>query len=129
MGTKPVPHHPHRRTAALLDRQVSERQFQRNITDAAEQFGWHWLHVRKSVGRRDGAAAWQTTTNISGWLDLLLWHERQHRVAAAEVKSETGRVTPEQETVIASLAAAGLETYVWYPHDWDDVIKILQGKP
>lgn len=129
MGTKPVPNHPHRRAAALLNANISERAYQRNITDAAEQFGWHWLHVRKSIGRRDGEAAWQTTTNISGWLDLLLWHERQHRVAAAEVKSETGTVTPEQAAVIVSLAAAGLETYVWYPHDWDNVIKILQRKP
>lgn len=128
MGTKSVSDNPRRRAAALLDRQVSERQFQRDVTDAAERLGWHWLHVRKSVGRRDGEAAWQTTTNIAGWVDLLLWHERQHRVIAAELKSEIGTVTPEQATVIASLAAAGLETYVWYPRDWDDVIKILLAK-
>lgn len=129
MGTKSVSNHPHRRAATLLDRQVSETAYQRDITDAAERFQWHWLHVRKSIGRRDGETAWQTTTNISGWVDLLLWHERQHRVIAAEVKSETGTVTPQQKAVIASLVAAGVETYVWYPHDWDDVIKILQGKP
>ena len=106
---------------------VTEALFQRQVTDLADICGWHWLHVRKSLGRRDGKRAWQTTTNLKGWCDLLLW--KPGRVVAAELKSDTGKTTPEQDAVLASLAAAGIETHVWRPADWDAIAATLGRRP
>jgi hypothetical protein len=47
--------------------------------------------------------------------------ERLHRVVAAELKSQRGSVKEEQWAVMRSLAAAGVETYLWRPADWDHI--------
>ncbi len=80
--------------------------------------GWCHLHVRRSIGR---GSRWTTTTNVIGWPDLLLWHERQRRVVAAELKTDTGRPSAEQLAVLASLEAAGIETHVWRPSQFDEI--------
>lgn len=105
---------------------TTEAQFQRQVTDLADIYGWRWLHVRKSVGRRNGSAAWQTTTNLKGWPDLLLW--RSGRMVAAELKSATGKVTPEQSEVLASLRGAGVDVYVWRPDDLEDIAACLSRR-
>lgn len=88
--------------------------------------GWRVLHVRKSLGRRNGGRAWQTTTNIKGWPDLFMWKER--RTLAAELKSEDGTTTAEQREVLGSLRAAGVEAYVWRPSDLDEAKRVLSRK-
>jgi hypothetical protein len=84
--------------------------FQAQIVDAARIFGWSHLHVRKSIGRRGGARGWQTTTNVRGWPDLLLWHPTRGGALAVEVKVPPDRATPEQEAVLADLAASLLKS-------------------
>jgi hypothetical protein len=101
----------------------TEAEFQAQVVELATICGWTWLHVRKSIGRRNGKSAWQTTTNLKGWVDLLLW--RPGRMIAVELKSRTGKTTPEQDAVLASLAEAGVETYVWRPSDWDEIAAVL----
>ncbi len=98
---------------------LTEAEWQGQVIDLARIHGWHHLHVRRSIGRRNGERGWQTATNIDGWPDLFLWHEGQRRVMAVEVKSETGRVTAAQEQVLGSLTAAGIECHVWRPADLD----------
>lgn len=104
---------------------LSEADFQRQVCDLAKVLGWKFLHVRKSMGRRGGAAGWQTTTNIAGWPDLLLF--KPGRIVAAELKSDVGVATPEQRDVLADLEAAGAQAFVWRPRDWDDVVRVLRG--
>lgn len=106
---------------------LSEAAFQQQVTELATICGWTWLHVRKSIGRRQGKAAWQTTTNLKGWCDLLLW--RPGRIVAAELKSDKGKTTPEQDDVLASLRAAGVDTYVWRPANWGDIARVLGARP
>lgn len=101
---------------------VNEAAFQSQITDALNLYGWQWLHVRKSIGKRDGKDAWQTTTNIKGWPDLFCWHERTGRILAAELKGTGGVVKPEQPVILASLALTGVETHIWWPKDLDEAL-------
>ena len=52
------------------DASLSEADFQRQVVDYAHIMGWRVMHVRKSMGRRGGQVAHQTTTSIKGWPDL-----------------------------------------------------------
>lgn len=123
---------PIRTPRAMLDQArrntaeaLTEEQWQQQVVQLAGFYRWRHLHVRRTIGR---GKRWTTSTNVVGWPDLLLWHEQQQRVVAAELKSERGPVRPEQLEVLASLEAAGIETYVWRPSDLDEVQRALSGK-
>lgn len=103
--------------------QITEREFQAQVVELAHLLGWTVLHVRRSVGRRNGVAGWQTTTSVIGWVDLFMW--KPGRVVAAELKREKGRLTDEQADVIRSLTAAGVPCEVWRPSDWPRIKEVL----
>lgn len=106
---------------------VTEAEFQAQVLDLARVFGWRVMHVRRSVGRRNGAAGWQTTTSIKGWPDLFLFHPKQGRHLAAELKADGGKLRPEQVQVLADLELSGVPAYVWRPSDFDDIARLLRG--
>ena len=110
------------RPAKLRDRASSETGWQHTVIETAELYGWAHMHVRKMP---DGKGGWLTPTSCAGWPDLLFWRER---LLAVELKTNTGRLTPDQSAVLASLDAAGVETHVWRPRDWDDVTAALSGR-
>lgn len=101
-----------------------EATFQTQVVKTAKKLGWSHLHIRRTRGSR---GEWTTSTNLPGWPDLFLWHPT-HGVIAAELKSATGKIRPEQETVLESLAAAGVDTRVWRPGDWDEITATLTGQ-
>lgn len=103
---------------------ITETEWQTQVVELAHLLRWQHLHVRRSIGK---GRSWQTTTNIVGFPDLLLWHP-QHGFAALELKSETGKATDEQVAVLASLAAAGARTMIARPSDIDAVTALLQGR-
>lgn len=110
--------------SALPD--VSEAVFQQQVVELATICGWTCLHVRRSIGRRGGKQAYQTTTSIKGWVDLLIW--RPGQIIAVELKSEKGRLTEEQRECLAGLAAAGVPVYVWRPSDFEELARVLAPK-
>ncbi len=103
---------------------LTEAEWQAQVVELAHILGWEVLHVRRSIGRRNGKAGWQTTTSIAGWPDLLMW--RGPRLIAAELKSETGKATREQLRVLAGLRAAGVETFLWHPSDLPEIADALR---
>jgi len=102
----------------------TEAEFQQQVIELAHLLGWKHLHVRRTIGRKN---QWVTSTNVKGWPDLFMWNERSRLVIAAELKSAKGEATPEQEEVLASLHAAGIQTYLWRPSDWDEITAALRG--
>lgn len=102
---------------------VTERDWQRQVTDAAELFGWQWVHFRPAQTQH----GWRTPVSGplgKGWPDLMLVRER---VIFAECKRQDGsRVTPEQQAVHSALRAAGALVYVWRPADLPDVLDALR---
>lgn len=108
----------------ILHPAITEAEWQDQVITLAHLLGWRHLHVRRSIGK---GQRWTTATNIKGFPDLLLWHERQQRIIAAELKTDKGRTTLEQDEVLASLKAAGVPAYVWRPRDLDEVQRILSG--
>jgi VRR-NUC domain len=101
--------------------QVRESDWQATVVELLEVYGYRTLHVRRSIGK---GQRWATTTSIAGWPDLLAW--RPNRLVAIELKSQGGKVTPEQEQVLAELADAGVETRVARPSDFDELARWLK---
>ena len=92
-----------------------EKLFMNKIVRAAAAFGFSPYHTHDS--RR----------SHPGWPDLVLIDPlKQKRVIFAEIKTEKGKVTPEQQWWINSLVACGQEAYIWRPSQWDDIIATLR---
>lgn len=84
---------------------MTERQLQDAIVEMARLLGWLAYHTFDS---RHSAA---------GFPDLVLL--RGHQLIFAELKSETGRLSPEQDAWIAALQDTRRVTVaVWMPHHW-----------
>lgn len=110
-------------SARLADRDrmlrlVTERQFQAQVEGILTAYGWRWFHApanRPVNGRIQNVRA--------GWPDLFAI--RGDRAIAVELKTETGRTTPDQDAWLAELAVTGVECYVWRPRDLETARRIL----
>lgn len=91
---------------------ASEKGFQQTVIDLAHLRRWLTYHTFDS---RHSAA---------GFLDLVL--VRGQRLIFAELKSETGKLSPQQKSWFCALMAANQEVYVWRPVDWNDIQRILE---
>jgi hypothetical protein len=97
----------------VLDRATSERAFQLAIVELAELHGWLWYHVPDS------------RLCPPGFPDLALC--RPPILALMELKSETGRLRPEQAKWLEWLAQCGqIVSGVWRPSDWDEIEETLR---
>lgn len=104
---------------------LSEKDWQLQVTDLALRLGWQYLHIR--AGRT--ADSWRTPISGplgKGWPDLLLCRPRDARVLAIELKRDGAKTTPEQDNVLEILGASGVETHVFRPADFDDVLEVLR---
>ncbi len=102
---------------------LTEAGWQAEVLDLAQYLGWACLHVRPTIGK---GGQWTTSTSVVGFPDLFCWHPR-HGFAAIELKSERGKVRPEQAEVLHQLEAAGARTLIARPSDIDTVISLLRG--
>lgn len=98
---------------------MSEREFSALIVDVARLGGWHRYHTFDSRRSSHGFPDWVFT--------------RDGRLIFAELKSEKGKLSPNQEIWIAELKlVAGLndnvQVFVWRPSDWDEIVSVLTGR-
>ena len=107
---------------------VTEKEFQASVQELAVPCGWRTYHVhdsRRQVRDRGGLPAYVGDKDIKGFPDLVL--VRPPRTIFAELKKEKGRVTPEQRQTLNLLGECpGVETYLWRPSDWDQIMDILK---
>ncbi len=91
---------------------ITEKTFQAQVEQLARTLGWLCYHT------------WNSIHSAKGFPDLVLV---KHRVIFAELKrSETGKLTADQQMWIDALKAANQEVYVWRPRDWDQIVRILR---
>lgn len=108
---------------------ITEAELQAMVVELAHLAGWMIQHTRPA---RTADGGWRTPIQgHKGFPDLVLVHERHGRVIFAELKSETGRVRPEQrEWATALQATTGRSDVVqyrlWRPSDWDDIERTLR---
>lgn len=115
---------------------LSERDFQRQVTDLADILGWKWAHFRPAQTSR----GWRTPVSGSlgeGWVDLTLIRRRDRRLIFAELKSDKGALSVHQAEILDLLRefeaprSAGatwpprIQVVVWRPSDIDAIAEIL----
>jgi hypothetical protein len=99
--------------ASELARSTTEAELLAFVRDLALLRGWLVHHAGDS--RRSDA----------GLPDLIL--VRPPRVVFAELKTERGRLRPEQKLWIDALGACpGIEAYLWRPSDSDAIVSALR---
>lgn len=83
------------------------------VVDLARLRGWATYHPFLSIH------------SPRGWPDLVLC--RPPRLVLAELKSEKGKVSPDQERWLEMLGACdGVEAFLWRPSDFDRIVEVLR---
>jgi hypothetical protein len=92
---------------------VTEKDFTQTVRELARLCGWLEYHTHDS--RR----------SPSGFPDCIF--VRRGRMIAAELKSDTGRVSPDQAAWLEALGAVeGVEVDVWRPSMWSAIEEALR---
>ena len=99
-----------------INKSMSEAEYLAQIISLLELLGWEYYHVfeQRAYARRTS----------KGFPDIVAI--RHTRVLFLEVKSERGKVSPEQKTWLNALKATGNEAYVLRPSDWEAVVALLK---
>lgn len=106
--------YPGSKTAKSPDQlpRLSEAAFMRQVLDLARLLKWRPYHTHDS--RRSNA----------GFPDLCLVRER---VVWIELKSNGGKLRPDQTAWVEDLRRAKAEVYVFRPSDWPEIERVLGG--
>jgi len=107
---------------------VSEREFQKTVVEYAQATGWLCYH-QVDMGFKDPETGRQSYSRRigPGFPDLVL--SGHGRVLFIELKSEKGRMRPEQQVWADSLnECPGIENYLLRPSDWDEIEEILSSE-
>lgn len=101
---------------------VSEALFTQQVLQLASALNWRSAHFRPAMTSQ----GWRTPVqgDGKGFFDLVLI--RTPRVIFAELKSERGKLSPEQVEWMESVAGCPTENYTWKPNQLDDVARILK---
>lgn len=97
---------------ARAARDMAEAVLQRRVQELATTLGWAWYHAPDN---RPGGRAGRVQRVVAGWPDLVL--VRGRRIVYRELKTHTGRVSPEQARWHELLTIAGADVAVWRPLD------------
>jgi hypothetical protein len=105
------------------NRRLTEAEFLNQVIELAHLTGWRVAHFRPALTAR----GWRTPVQAdgAGFPDLVM--TRRERCIAAELKREVGgAISPEQVAWLAAFDAAGLETAIWRPSDFDRIAEALR---
>ncbi len=103
---------------------LNESDFMQQVIDLGHLYGWTIAHFRPAWSR-DGKRCMTTVqADGKGFPDLCM--VKQFRLIFAELKSEGGRLSPEQEAWISVLnCSMRCEVYIWKPENWLEIVNIL----
>lgn len=99
-------------------REISEKAYQKQITDLATMYGWRWVHFGDSRNTNKHGQQFGDK-NAAGFPDLLCI--RPPEMVVIEVKRELGKTKPNQDEWLADFAASGIDAYVSRPSNFDEV--------
>jgi hypothetical protein len=106
-----------------LDLAMSEEDLQAQILQLAKLEGWLRHHTRPARTQDGG---WRTPLQgDKGYPDLTLAHP-DGLVVIAELKTQRGKPTVEQDVWLDALNGAELYSACWRPSDWDFIEQLLR---
>ena len=106
---------------------VSEADFQKTVIELAQKMGWLVAHFRPARTEK----GWRTPVSADGkgFPDLIMVHEQYGWIVVAEIKSETGKVTPEQDKWLKAFQAClPFDVFTWRANDdkdWEEIQNTL----
>ena len=111
-----------RTPSAAFSKTVSEAAFQDAVIDLAHVLGWKVAHFRPAKTNQ----GWRTpvAADGKGFPDLVM--VRGERLIFAELKSEKGKMSPEQDAWMEALRFTGALIAVWQPRHWDHIVQELK---
>lgn len=94
---------------------MTHAQLQGQVREVAKRLGWERIYHTYNSKRSD-----------SGFPDLVLC--RPKRLIFAELKTEGDTATiPQQQWLdMLNISVPGIECYLWYPSDLNNIVDILQ---
>jgi len=99
---------------------ISEAEFTTQVVKLAQLYGWCVCHIRPAKTGR----GWRTAIQGDpGLPDIIA--ARGGIVVGAELKVGKGKATPAQ---IRWLKEWGLNGYLWWPRDWDQIEDVFSGR-
>ena len=111
----------------MEQRKMTERQFQQWVLNTAHALGWKCYHHDTQLPTRatvDGRVIRTRAMVGKGFPDIVA--VRGSQCLMAELKTEKGKLSPEQEAWAEALRdVKGIRYYIWRPHDMDDITEIL----
>ena len=87
--------------------------------------GYSYLHLRPARTKNGWVTPVQGPLG-KGWPDLLLMRPKDRRTIYVELKTDKGKLTPEQDGMQDFLTVMHFECYCWRPKDWDEIVRILR---
>jgi len=105
------------RGRAAVHALVTEDQFERWTAGVAKRGGWHGVHTRKSFGVMMGVFV-EDAFGIPDWI-----FSNGVRTIWRELKSQRGRVSPQQRVWIDRLVSSGQDAKVWRPSDEREILE------
>ena len=96
---------------------MTENELLTCVIDLAHLYSWRVLHIRPA--RTEKGYRTPLQGDGVGWPDIFA--VRDERIVVAELKSDRGRVTDEQQKWLTALSyALQANTYVWTPAEWEN---------
>ncbi len=109
---------------------MSEEDLLKCVVDMAHLYGWRVAHFRPAqLKDKNGKARWVTAVqgDGKGFPDLVMVNPAHSRLIFVELKSQKGKLSPEQIDWLDCLDFIANEHYVWRPSDWlsGEIEKVL----
>jgi hypothetical protein len=99
---------------ALLLSKVTEKEWLATVRGWAKLAGWRTYHTLRSFG------------SAGGFPDLVLVRAATGEILWVELKTEKGKVRPDQQAWIDDLTACGQRAFVWRPSQ-EALVKSVLG--
>lgn len=118
-------------TPAIMRDLVKERDLLAQVIQVAAIYGWRSAHFRPA---RTKKGRWITAVqgDGKGWPDLVLCHQKKGRLMFIELKTATGKVSPEQHAWFDALrevtfrCSPVVRMYLIRPADFDFLVEELK---
>ena len=113
----------------VLDSKITEREFQDSVIELFQRYKWHICHFRPARTQE----GWRTAIQgDKGFPDTLITKDGQ--LIIAEIKSEGGKLSPEQIdwytllSLVELSSDGALKVFVWRPSMWASIESIAKGE-